>query len=124
MSLKSIAIIAHDNYKDDVVDWARKNQPVLKQFHLYCTGTTGGRIAKAPRCPHDCDVSADEVDARARRVSPRSSSPARHTHTRTHAHVSWLTLDPRHLLEEGVVQEGPQGGVCLRMEAERSEFSC
>ena len=47
MSLKSIAIIAHDNYKDDVVDWARKNQPVLKQFHLYCTGTTGGRIAKA-----------------------------------------------------------------------------
>jgi len=47
MPLKSIAIIAHDNYKDDVVDWARKNQPVLKQFHLYCTGTTGGRIAKA-----------------------------------------------------------------------------
>lgn len=47
MHPNSIAVIAHDNYKDSVVDWAGKNQPILKQFQLYCTGTTGGRIAEA-----------------------------------------------------------------------------
>lgn len=47
MHPQSIAIIAHDNYKASAVEWAHKNQPVLKHFHLYCTGTTGGRIAEA-----------------------------------------------------------------------------
>ena len=47
MHPQSIAIIAHDNYKASAVEWAHKNQPVLKHFHLYCTGTTGGRITEA-----------------------------------------------------------------------------
>jgi methylglyoxal synthase len=38
---KKIALIAHDNKKDDILEWARYNQPVLAQHELYATGTTG-----------------------------------------------------------------------------------
>lgn len=47
MQTRSIAVIAHDNYKDSAVEWVRRNQPALHKLHLYCTGTTGGRISKA-----------------------------------------------------------------------------
>jgi methylglyoxal synthase len=38
---KAIALVAHDNKKRDLVDWASKNREVLSQFELYATGTTG-----------------------------------------------------------------------------------
>ncbi len=43
----AIALIAHDNYKDDAVAWALRNVDALSGFQLYCTGTTGGRVAAA-----------------------------------------------------------------------------
>lgn len=43
----SIAIIAHDNCKDDAVAWVLRHEQALSALHLYCTGTTGGRIAEA-----------------------------------------------------------------------------
>jgi methylglyoxal synthase len=36
-----IALIAHDNKKSDITDWARFNRAVLAQHRLVATGTTG-----------------------------------------------------------------------------------
>src|SRR5258707_13655095 len=43
---KRIALVAHDNKKQDLVDWARFNQVLLSQHELYATGTTGLLIAE------------------------------------------------------------------------------
>lgn len=40
-SKKSIALIAHDNRKHDLLEWAKFNKGSLKQHNLYATGTTG-----------------------------------------------------------------------------------
>lgn len=39
--VKYIALVAHDNMKDDLVDWVRHNQEALSRHVLYATGTTG-----------------------------------------------------------------------------------
>ena len=38
---KRIALIAHDNRKRDLLEWARFNRGTLAQHELYATGTTG-----------------------------------------------------------------------------------
>ena len=38
---KRIALIAHDNRKPDLLDWARYNHGTLSRHHLFATGTTG-----------------------------------------------------------------------------------
>ncbi len=38
---KSIALIAHDSMKDDLLEWAAENKNALAQSTLYATGTTG-----------------------------------------------------------------------------------
>jgi methylglyoxal synthase len=44
-SRKRIALIAHDNRKDDMLEWARYNRGSLSSHELFATGTTGGLIA-------------------------------------------------------------------------------
>lgn len=44
---KRIALIAHDNRKADLLEWARFNQGTLAQHHLYATGTSGAIVAEA-----------------------------------------------------------------------------
>ena len=39
-----IALIAHDDEKDDMVAWARDHADVLGAHDLIATGTTGGRL--------------------------------------------------------------------------------
>jgi methylglyoxal synthase len=41
---KHIALVAHDNMKDDLLEWAHYNRGSLSKHHLYATGTTGGII--------------------------------------------------------------------------------
>ena len=41
MSAKRIALIAHDNLKQDMLDWARFNRGTLAKHELSATGTTG-----------------------------------------------------------------------------------
>jgi methylglyoxal synthase len=41
-----IALIAHDNMKQEMVEWARVNLAILKRHHLVATGTTGGMLER------------------------------------------------------------------------------
>ena len=43
----TIALVAHDNRKADMVEWAVHNADFLSPHCLVCTGTTGGLISKA-----------------------------------------------------------------------------
>lgn len=43
----TIALVAHDQRKADMVDWARYNAAYLSKHRLICTGTTGSLIKKA-----------------------------------------------------------------------------
>ena len=38
---KRIALVAHDNKKKDLIEWAYYNRTVLSQHELFATGTTG-----------------------------------------------------------------------------------
>lgn len=40
-SRKRIALVAHDNKKQDLLDWARYNREMLAKHDLLATGTTG-----------------------------------------------------------------------------------
>jgi methylglyoxal synthase len=42
---KQIALIAHDNRKPDLLDWARFNREALAEHELSATGTTGALLA-------------------------------------------------------------------------------
>lgn len=44
-SRKRLVMIAHDNRKRDMLDWARSNYEVLRHHELHATGTTGGLVA-------------------------------------------------------------------------------
>lgn len=43
----TIALVAHDNRKADMVEWAIFNADMLSKHKLICTGTTGSLIKKA-----------------------------------------------------------------------------
>jgi len=43
---KNVALIAHDNRKQDLLEWVRYNKSVLKNHHLFATGTTGTILKK------------------------------------------------------------------------------
>ncbi|MGC8916122.1 MAG: methylglyoxal synthase [Thermoanaerobaculum sp.] len=43
---KRIGLVAHDNKKRDLVEWARFNRGTLAQHDLYATGTTGSLLAR------------------------------------------------------------------------------
>jgi methylglyoxal synthase len=43
---KRVVLIAHDNRKADMLEWARYNRETLADHELYATGTTGALIAQ------------------------------------------------------------------------------
>ena len=43
----TIALVAHDQRKADMVEWALYNAELLSKHRLVCTGTTGGLIEEA-----------------------------------------------------------------------------
>ena len=45
--IKTVALIAHDNKKPEMIEWARKNKEILKKYYLCGTGTTSKRVAEA-----------------------------------------------------------------------------
>lgn len=48
---KHIALIAHDNKKDEMVSWCLENQNILSGHFLCGTGTTARLVAKATGLP-------------------------------------------------------------------------
>jgi methylglyoxal synthase len=44
---KKIALVAHDNKKQDIVDWAKYNRDLLAHHQVFATGTTGRILEKA-----------------------------------------------------------------------------
>lgn len=48
---KRLALVAHDNQKDELVTWARTHRERLARHELYATGTTGQRLQQALNLP-------------------------------------------------------------------------
>ena len=46
MRKKRIALIAHDNKKRELIEWAKFNQEVMEKSDVYATGTTGRMLEK------------------------------------------------------------------------------
>jgi methylglyoxal synthase len=42
--MRTIALVAHDNKKKDIVEWCDFNKGTLSQHKLYATGSTGKKI--------------------------------------------------------------------------------
>jgi methylglyoxal synthase len=51
---KRIALVAHDNKKPDLLEWALYNRGSLIQHDLYATGTTGRLLSEALDTPVTC----------------------------------------------------------------------
>jgi len=51
---KRIALVAHDNKKHDLLEWALYNRSLLVEHHLYATGTTGRLLSQALETPVIC----------------------------------------------------------------------
>ena len=47
MKPKTIALVAHDNRKKDLIEWVEFNKETLKRHKLICTGTTGRMVEAA-----------------------------------------------------------------------------
>lgn len=45
-SKKKIVLVAHDNKKPDLLEWARFNKGLLSRHTLFATGTTGALLQK------------------------------------------------------------------------------
>ena len=41
MSQKTVALVAHDNKKPELLEWVREHLDLLRDYALYATGTTG-----------------------------------------------------------------------------------
>jgi methylglyoxal synthase len=54
---KNIALIAHDNCKTDLLDWARYNRATLAGHDLFATGTTGAMLRRELDLPVNCFLS-------------------------------------------------------------------
>jgi methylglyoxal synthase len=48
---KRIALVAHDNKKKELIEWAVYNKPALAKHRLYATGTTGKMLEDALDTP-------------------------------------------------------------------------
>lgn len=46
---KKIALVAHDNMKRDLLEWATFNRDLLAHHLVDTTGTTGSILERAPR---------------------------------------------------------------------------
>ncbi|WP_102794319.1 methylglyoxal synthase [Bowmanella denitrificans] len=48
---KTLALVAHDHKKPDLIEWAHKHRDILARHNLVATGTTGGLLSDALGLP-------------------------------------------------------------------------
>ncbi len=48
---KKIALVAHDNKKKDLIEWAKYNRELLSKHQVYATGTTGKLLESELQIP-------------------------------------------------------------------------
>ncbi|MGM9820455.1 MAG: methylglyoxal synthase [Candidatus Onthomorpha sp.] len=65
----TIALVAHDNCKNDLAEWVAFNRLKLANHRLICTGTTGKMVEKA------INKGIDETDSSYVRVKRLKSGP-------------------------------------------------
>ena len=51
---KRIALVAHDDKKDDLLEWAEYNRDILADHILFATGTTGRLLSERLELPVTC----------------------------------------------------------------------
>jgi methylglyoxal synthase len=56
---KNIALVAHDNMKQDLVEWTEYNYNTLLKHNLICTGTTGRLVNAAIRAKAGNELPSD-----------------------------------------------------------------
>lgn len=49
--IKTIALVAHNSRKEDLIKWAKVNESILENFDIVATGTTGDLISEALKKP-------------------------------------------------------------------------
>ena len=69
--MKNIALVAHDNRKQDLVEWTEWNHQVLLEHHLICTGTTGRRVEVALKQK----IVEDKLSTQLREITLLKSGP-------------------------------------------------
>ena len=42
----NVGLVAHDQRKNDLIEWVKYNTLILSDHHLICTGTTGTLVEK------------------------------------------------------------------------------
>jgi len=47
MTIKSVALVAHDHKKENLIAWAVQNKTLLETLTIYATGTTGKLLNEA-----------------------------------------------------------------------------
>lgn len=48
--IKNIALVAHDNKKPEIIEWATYNKTTLRKHNLIATGTTGSLLEETLDC--------------------------------------------------------------------------
>lgn len=56
---KRIALVAHDNCKEDIIEWVRWNTDILINHKMICTGTTGKLVRTALEEKNDLEKEID-----------------------------------------------------------------
>ena len=60
MKIRTIALVAHDNRKRNLIEWVRFNRGTLENYRLICTGTTGRLVQEALEASESDNVPVSE----------------------------------------------------------------
>jgi len=114
---KKIALVAHDNKKRDLLEWAAFNRDLLARHELYATGTTGRLLRQELDLEvialHSGPLGGDQqIGGRIAEGDPRRAAPPTMPSTSSHHHRARIpeVSDPGLRRLHRVNLREPQGG--------------